>query len=42
MAVHGMYLKEFEKEYGRVDLGPKWGLNMKTGKPRKKNEVIPL
>ena len=34
-------LKEFEKEYGRVDLGPKWGLNMKTGKPRKKNEVIP-
>lgn len=34
-------LKEFEKEYGRIDLGPKWGLNMKTGKPRKKNEVIP-
>nr|DAZ36375.1 MAG TPA: hypothetical protein [Caudoviricetes sp.] len=34
-------LKEFEKEYGRVDLGPKWGLNMKTGQPRKKNEVIP-
>lgn len=34
-------LKEFEKEYGRVDLGPKWGLNMKTGRPRKKNEVIP-
>ena len=34
-------LKEFEKEYGRIDLGPKWGLNMKTGRPRKKNEVIP-
>lgn len=34
-------LKEFEKEYGRVDLGPKWGLNMKTGRPRKKNEVVP-
>lgn len=34
-------LKEFEKEYGRVDLGPKWGLNMETGRPRKKNEVIP-
>lgn len=33
-------LKEFEKEYGRIDLGPKWGLNMKTGKPRKKNEAI--
>lgn len=33
-------LKEFEKEYGRVDLGPKWGLNMKTGRPRKRNEVI--
>lgn len=33
-------LKEFEKEYGRIDIGPKWGLNVITGKPRKKNEVI--
>ena len=33
-------LKEFEKEYGKIDLGPKWGLNVITGKPRKKNEVI--
>ena len=34
-------LNEFEKEYGKIDLGPKWGLNVITGKPRKKNEVIP-
>ncbi|MFV0616521.1 hypothetical protein ACE418_01245 [Megasphaera sp. WILCCON 0056] len=33
-------LKEYEKQYGRVDLGPKWGINMITGKPRKKNEAI--
>ena len=33
-------LKEYEKKYGRVDLGPKWGLNEITGKPRKKNEAI--
>ena len=33
-------LKEYEKKYGRVDLGPKWGLNKITGKPRKKNEAI--
>lgn len=33
-------LKEFEKEYGRIDLGPKWGVNLITGRPRKKNEAI--
>lgn len=31
-------MKEYEKKYGRVDLGPKWGLNQITGKPRKMNE----
>lgn len=33
-------LKEYEKQYGRINLGPKWGINMITGKPRKKNEAI--
>lgn len=34
-------LSEFEKSYERIDLGPKWGINMVTGKPRKKNEPLP-
>jgi len=38
--VHSDMLKEYEKKYGRVNMGPKWGLNEITGKPRKKNEAI--
>lgn len=33
-------LTMWEKNNGKIDIGPKWGRNMLTGKPRKRGETI--